>query len=258
MDCSPPGFSVCGISRQEYWSGQSFPSPGDLPNPGIKLQSPALQVDSLVIQVVKNLPVNVGDTREGGPIPGSVRFPGEGNGNPLQYSCLRSPMDRGAWSATVHGVTKIRNDWVTERVPTFDGRKSTFILQRGREWIVGAIFGKNSAWNHCVLNEFEKRGLVFSFFYVAGISFRAHLLSSVFSPSYPSIVHLLHGNQKASLCLSPLWFNSALGTGNWFISPGISLVYCSPFLVSQWHGLVWNQLELSIFKKVFSTCYSTG
>ena len=48
---------------------------------------------------------NVGDL---GSIPGSGRFPGEGNGNPLQYSCLENPMDGGAWCATVHGVTKSR------------------------------------------------------------------------------------------------------------------------------------------------------
>ena len=41
-----------------------------------------------------------------GSIPGLGRFPGEGNGNPLQYSCLKNPMDRGAWQATVHGVLK--------------------------------------------------------------------------------------------------------------------------------------------------------
>ena len=41
-----------------------------------------------------------------GSIPGSVRSPGEGNGNPLQYSCLENPMDRGAWRATVHGVAE--------------------------------------------------------------------------------------------------------------------------------------------------------
>ena len=46
---------------------------------------------------------NVGDL---GSIPGSGRFPGEGNGNPLQYSCLENSMDRGAWWATVHGVAK--------------------------------------------------------------------------------------------------------------------------------------------------------
>ena len=48
---------------------------------------------------------NAGDL---GSIPGSGRSPGEGNGNPLQYSCLESPLDGGAWWATVHGVTKSR------------------------------------------------------------------------------------------------------------------------------------------------------
>ena len=56
--------------------------------------------------MVKNLPANSGDLREVGLIPGSERFPGVGNGNPLQYSCLENFMDRGAWWATVHGVTK--------------------------------------------------------------------------------------------------------------------------------------------------------
>ena len=49
------------------------------------------------------MPVNTGAS---GSIPGSVRCPGEGNGSPLQYSCLGNPMDRGAWWATVHGVIK--------------------------------------------------------------------------------------------------------------------------------------------------------
>ena len=53
--------------------------------------------------VVRNLPANVGDV---GLIPGLGRSPGEGNGNLLQYSCLGNPVDRGAWWATVHGVTK--------------------------------------------------------------------------------------------------------------------------------------------------------
>ena len=53
--------------------------------------------------VVKNPPVNVGDV---GSIPGSGRSLGEGNGNPLQYSCLEKSMDRGAWQATILGVTK--------------------------------------------------------------------------------------------------------------------------------------------------------
>ena len=56
--------------------------------------------------MVKNLPMNAGDQREVGLIPGLGRSPGGENGNPLQYSCLANPMDRGAWQATVHGVTK--------------------------------------------------------------------------------------------------------------------------------------------------------
>ena len=52
----------------------------------------------------KNPPANAGDTREAGLIPGSGRSPGGGNGNPLQYSSLENPTDRGAWQATVHGV----------------------------------------------------------------------------------------------------------------------------------------------------------
>ena len=53
--------------------------------------------------MVKNPPV---DARDMDSIPGSGRSPGEGNGNPLQYSCLENPMDRGAWQATVHSVPK--------------------------------------------------------------------------------------------------------------------------------------------------------
>ena len=56
--------------------------------------------------MVKNLPANAGDIRDVGSIPGSGRSPGEGHGNPLQYSCLENPMDRGAWQAMVHEACK--------------------------------------------------------------------------------------------------------------------------------------------------------
>ena len=56
--------------------------------------------------MVKNLLANAGDTGDAGLIPGLGRSPEEGSGNPLQYSCLENPMDRGAWWATVHEVTK--------------------------------------------------------------------------------------------------------------------------------------------------------
>ena len=59
-----------------------------------------------VVLVVKNPPGNAGDIRDLGSITGSGRSPGRRRGNPLQYSCLKDPVDRGAWRATVHGVIK--------------------------------------------------------------------------------------------------------------------------------------------------------
>ena len=59
---------------------------------------------SQVVLVVKNLPANAGDAN--GFYPWVRKTPGEGNGNPLQYSCLDNPMDRGAWWITVHEVSK--------------------------------------------------------------------------------------------------------------------------------------------------------
>ena len=56
--------------------------------------------------MVKDLPANLGSTRDAGSIPGLRRSPGEGTGNPLQYPCLENPMDRGEWWATVHRVEK--------------------------------------------------------------------------------------------------------------------------------------------------------
>ena len=63
--------------------------------------------------VVKYLPTNAGDIRDMGSIPGSGRYPGGGQGNPLQYSCLETLMDRGAWRAIVHRVEKSQTGLVT-------------------------------------------------------------------------------------------------------------------------------------------------
>ena len=61
---------------------------------------------SWVALVVKNPPAKAGDTKDSGLICELGRSPGGGHSNPLQYSCLKNPMDRGAWWATVHRVTK--------------------------------------------------------------------------------------------------------------------------------------------------------
>ena len=73
--------------------------------------------------MVKNLPTSAGDA---GSVPGSERFPAGGNGSPLQYSCLESSMDGGAWWAAVHGITKSRTrlsdrtelKWALESITT--------------------------------------------------------------------------------------------------------------------------------------------
>ena len=68
--------------------------------------------------MVKNLPANAGDTRDPGSIPGSGRSPGVGYGNPLQYSCLGNPMDRGPWQATVSSWGR-KEPNTTERARTY-------------------------------------------------------------------------------------------------------------------------------------------
>ena len=84
LACQPP-LSV-GFPRRECWGGLPFHFPGDLPNPRIEPTSPALQADSLLT---------------------------EPPGNPLQYSCLENPMDRGAWQAAVPGVPKSQT-WLSD------------------------------------------------------------------------------------------------------------------------------------------------
>ena len=75
---------------------------------GNKTNYQKIKIPSLVAQMVEESDCNAGDL---GWIPGSGRSPGEGNGNPLQYSCLGNPMDRGAWRVTVHEDAK---SWTTE------------------------------------------------------------------------------------------------------------------------------------------------
>ena len=139
-----------GFSRPESWSGEPFPSPGDLPTPGIKPRSLALQADSLPaepqgkprIQLTWLFLVNIrslfrrrqwhptpvllpgkshgwrslvgcrlwgpteSDTTERLHFHFSLSCIGEGNGNPLQCSCLENPWDGGAWWAAIYGIVK--------------------------------------------------------------------------------------------------------------------------------------------------------
>ena len=142
MDCSPPVSSVHGIPQARIleliaissYRGSSRPRDWTLASCIWQVDSPLshqgsqhqkllllnagrrVQIlygrtreslwASQVVLVVKNPPGN--DLRDEGSIPGWGRSPGGGHGNPLQYSCLENPMDRGAWRATVHWVAKSR------------------------------------------------------------------------------------------------------------------------------------------------------
>ena len=79
---------------------------------------PLVQCDSYLYRLprcaLKNLPASIENSIDVGLIPRLGRSPGEGNGNPLQYSCLENPMRRGAWRATIHGGTRVGHDWVTK------------------------------------------------------------------------------------------------------------------------------------------------
>ena len=84
---------------------------------------------SQVALVAKNLPFHTGDIRYPSSIPGSGRSPGEGNGNPHQYSCLENPMDRGAWWATVPRVTQSQT-----RLKWFSTHAHAVVRKRIRSW----------------------------------------------------------------------------------------------------------------------------
>ena len=92
-----------GFSRQEYWRGLPVPSPGDLPDPGVEPGSHLLPSEP---------------PRKPLRLPWVGKIPWRRKCNPLQYSCLENPVDRGAWWAAVHGVTTVRDMEVTKRTHT--------------------------------------------------------------------------------------------------------------------------------------------
>ena len=71
--------------------------------------------------MIKNLLASAGDTGDIGSVPGFRSFPGGGHGNPVQYSCLENPRDRGAWWAIIHGVIESDMTEVTEHTVTQEG-----------------------------------------------------------------------------------------------------------------------------------------
>ena len=92
-----------------------------------------------MVLVVKNLPASAGEIRDAGSTPRLGRSPGGGHGNPLQYSCLENPMDKGAWRAVVHGVTRSQTRLSKHRgseASFYDGRTGTWVyLDEQRQFL---------------------------------------------------------------------------------------------------------------------------
>ena len=135
IDCQAP--PSVGFSRQEYWSGLPFPSPEDLPDPGIKPGSPTLQAGSLLTELGGKPSFHLKDAvfffkfifnwrmialqycfEDPGSIPGSGRSSGEGNGKPLQYSCLENhweiPWTEEPGRLQSMGLQRVGHDLVTK------------------------------------------------------------------------------------------------------------------------------------------------
>ena len=113
MGCSPQVPLSMRFSRQEYCSGLPCPSPGDLPNPGL---NPVFLHCRQILHHLshqgssgKESSYNAGDTGDVGSVPVPARSPGGGQCNPLQYSYLENPMDRGAWWVSIV-LQRLRHD----------------------------------------------------------------------------------------------------------------------------------------------------
>ena len=90
--------------------------------------------------MVKNLPADAGDAGDVGLIPRLRRYPGVGNGNPLQYSLLENPMDRGIPWAIVHGVPRVGFELATETITTFSEKLLILTISGRRAKIINQIF----------------------------------------------------------------------------------------------------------------------
>ena len=100
--------------------------------------------------VVKNPPASAGDA---GSIPGSGRSLGEGNGNPLQYSCLGNPVDRGVWKSTVDGVARVGHNLATKLPPPFLLLTSLFYRFIKLLNILAGVFEFYFGWFFCCNKE---------------------------------------------------------------------------------------------------------
>ena len=108
--------------------------------------------------VVKNSPTNAGDL---GSIPGSGRSPGEENGNPLQYSCLESPMDKGAWRAIVHGIARVRHNLSSKSPLDAEAEAPILWPPDGNELALCIRWPKYWSFSYSITPSNEYSGLIF-------------------------------------------------------------------------------------------------
>ena len=131
-----PGWETLSPTVPRWKSGQGEMEQGDI--------CPILKIAGSFpgSSVVKNLPANAGAPGDTGSIPGLRRSPGGEHGNPLQYSCLKNPTDRGAWQATIHRVTKSRTQ--LKRLSTRVLRTSA--MRQGRTNLLSLLHEDLEVW----------------------------------------------------------------------------------------------------------------
>ena len=177
--------------------------------------------------LIKNTPANAGDIRDVGSIPGSGRSPGGGHGNPLQNSCLGNPMDRGAWQAMVHRISK---SWTRLKWRSMHTHTHTF--QRRSSW----------SWNSAV--ELGERPEPSN---TPGPSVRTRgLTHSVFGGELLFLVYFVLSQIINSLALASKWENKKewgkkLNPTLWTVAHQLNSLFkkknqAFKFILSSWRG----------------------
>ena len=133
------------------------------------------------VLVVKNLLANSGDIRDAGSIPGLGRSPGGGHGNPLQYSCLENPRDRGSWWATVHRVAK---SWTQLKQLGISGEKTPKCYHQS----VGSV--AQSCWTLCDPMDCSMPGFPVHHQLLELTLTHVHRVSDAIQPTHPPAFNL--------------------------------------------------------------------
>ena len=194
--------------------------------------------------MVKNLPTNAGDTGDTDFIPGSGRSPGEGNGNPLQYSCLGNPVDRGAWQGAAHGATK---SWTEHACTSKENIASFFRSMQGAltnpallEWWVNVKLKYKSS-----LRVYVQLG-------VGGVGSILILIGNGKALKFcisRGLKQMAHSNRFSGWSLIKRWFTKGMGWGV-DINKGWWTISCQ----QQWEVLSPPVLKEEVKGDIIRTC----